>query len=203
MKRIDDIDKIVLAFFVAAIVLCVILLSGCKAVHDVTQSASSESIAREMLHDTVYITVHDTIYLESKTEKENIEQSDFEFVDAGGSVVLDSLGNLLRMEGIKNMRLSKTEKEQAHTIEVQAHTIEAQKSTIDSLRQEIKCYQIASEHKENTEDITPRSGYARFTSCWFWVTAILLLLIVAFWVCDKIPACKPYTAVIKGLFNWL
>lgn len=201
MRKIDDIDKIVLAFFVAAILLCAILLSGCKTVHDVTQSASSESITKEMLHDTVYITVHDTIYLESKTEKENTEQSDFEFVDGGGSIVLDSLGNLLRMEGIKNMRLSKTEKEQAHTIEVQAHTIEVQKSTIDSLRQEIKCYQIMSEHKENTKDITPRSGYDKFTSWWFWISIVILLLIVFWWVMDYVPALKPYKTMIKGIFK--
>lgn len=48
-----------------------------------------------------------------------------------------------------------------------------------------------------------RNGYDRFVSGWFWATAILLLLIVAFWVCDKIPATKPYTTIVKGWFKWL
>lgn len=48
-----------------------------------------------------------------------------------------------------------------------------------------------------------RNGYDRFVSGWFWATAILILFIVAFWVCDKIPATKPYTAIIRGLFKWL
>lgn len=48
-----------------------------------------------------------------------------------------------------------------------------------------------------------RNGYDKFVSGWFWATAILLLLIVAFWICDKIPATKPYTTIVKGWFKWL
>ncbi len=48
-----------------------------------------------------------------------------------------------------------------------------------------------------------RNGYDKFVSGWFWASVIILLLIVAFWVCDKIPATKPYTAMIRGLFKWL
>lgn len=48
-----------------------------------------------------------------------------------------------------------------------------------------------------------RSGYDRFCSWFFWITAILLLLVIAYYVCDKIPATKPYTAIIRGLFKWL
>ena len=49
----------------------------------------------------------------------------------------------------------------------------------------------------------PRTGYDRFCSWFFWITAILLLLVIAYFVCDKIPATKPYTAIIRGLFKWL
>ena len=48
-----------------------------------------------------------------------------------------------------------------------------------------------------------RSGYDKFCSWAFWVVVVILLLIGAFWVCDKIPATKPYTTIIKGLFKWL
>ena len=48
-----------------------------------------------------------------------------------------------------------------------------------------------------------RNAYDRFVSGWFWATVILLLLIAAFLICDKIPATKPYTTMIKGLLKWL
>lgn len=48
-----------------------------------------------------------------------------------------------------------------------------------------------------------RSGYDKFTSWFFWVVLVLLLAWGAFKVCDKIPATKPYTTMIKGLFKKL
>ena len=46
-----------------------------------------------------------------------------------------------------------------------------------------------------------RSGYDKFTSWFFWVVAVILLLVGTFNICDKIPATKPYTAMIRGLFK--
>ena len=43
----------------------------------------------------------------------------------------------------------------------------------------------------------PRTGYDRFCSGFFWTVAVILLLLAAFWICDKIPACKPWTTAIK------
>ena len=47
-----------------------------------------------------------------------------------------------------------------------------------------------------------RNAYDRFVSGWFWVTAILLLLIAAFYICDKIPATKPYTTLIRKIIGF-
>ena len=49
----------------------------------------------------------------------------------------------------------------------------------------------------------PRTGYDRFCSWFFWIVVVLLLLVGGFWICDKIPACKPYTTIIKGFFKLL
>ena len=43
----------------------------------------------------------------------------------------------------------------------------------------------------------PRTGYDRFCSGFFWTVAVILLLLAAFWICDRIPATKPYTTAIK------
>ena len=48
-----------------------------------------------------------------------------------------------------------------------------------------------------------RTGYDRFCSWWFWITVCILLALGAFWICDKIPATKPYTTIIKGFLHIL
>ena len=53
------------------------------------------------------------------------------------------------------------------------------------------------EYELEKERKNARSGYDRFCSWWFWITALLLAALFALWVCDKIPACKPWTTVIK------
>lgn len=59
-----------------------------------------------------------------------------------------------------------------------------------------------------TETVTvsvprPRTAYDRFTSWFFWIVVVILLAIGAFKVCDMIPATKPYTTMIKGIFKIL
>ena len=65
-------------------------------------------------------------------------------------------------------------------------------------------------HVVKTDSVTtvvsvprPRTGYDRFCSWFFWIVVVLLLAVAGFWICDKIPACKPYTSIIKGIFKIL
>ena len=46
-----------------------------------------------------------------------------------------------------------------------------------------------------------RSGYDKFTSWFFWIVVVLVLLWAAYKICDKIPATKPYTAMIRGILK--
>lgn len=48
-----------------------------------------------------------------------------------------------------------------------------------------------------------RTGYDRFCSWWFWITAILLLLKLACWVMEKIPTTYPYIAMIRKFVPFL
>ena len=48
-----------------------------------------------------------------------------------------------------------------------------------------------------------RTGYDRFCSWWFWITAILLLLKLAAWVMERIPATAPYIALIRRFVPFL
>lgn len=48
-----------------------------------------------------------------------------------------------------------------------------------------------------------RSGYDRFCSWWFWITAILLAIKIAAWVMEKFPATYPYIAIIRKFVPFL
>ena len=48
-----------------------------------------------------------------------------------------------------------------------------------------------------------RTGYDRFCSWWFWITAILLLLKLAAWVMEKFPATAPYILTARKFVPFL
>lgn len=48
-----------------------------------------------------------------------------------------------------------------------------------------------------------RTGYDRFCSWWFWITAILLLLKLAAWIMEKIPATAPYILLARKFVPFL
>ena len=48
-----------------------------------------------------------------------------------------------------------------------------------------------------------RTGYDRFCSWWFWITALLLLAKIACWVLEKIPTTAPYVTMIKRFVPFL
>lgn len=48
-----------------------------------------------------------------------------------------------------------------------------------------------------------RSGYTRFTSWFFWIVVILLLLKLAAWVMEKFPATAPYVMIARKFVPFL
>lgn len=42
-----------------------------------------------------------------------------------------------------------------------------------------------------------RNGYDKFTSWFFWIVVVLVLLWAAYKICDKIPACKGWMTALK------
>ena len=48
-----------------------------------------------------------------------------------------------------------------------------------------------------------RTGYDRFCSWWFWITALLLVIKIAAWVMEKFPATAPYIIVARKFVPFL
>ena len=63
-------------------------------------------------------------------------------------------------------------------------------------------YNALQTEYENVSKQT-RTGYDRFCSWWFWITAILLLLKLAAWVMEKIPTTAPYILIASKFVPFL
>ena len=159
-----------------ALVFIAVWLSACSSVKNTVQTDYRDSIRTEYRHDTIVITVHDTLYVESKQQSEKTDDTGIEFVEQGGTYNTQTG----EATGVKNIRNTKKEKEQQQTIVRQASEIEAYKSRNDSLRQALNLRSIMGEQQQNTEDIKPKTNvWHRFLVWWFWVTAVVLLACVA------------------------
>ena len=73
------------------------------------------------------------------------------------------------------------------------------KHSSDSIANRYNALQTEYEKVSKNE----RTGYDRFCSWWFWITALLLLIKIAAWVMEKIPTTYPYIAMIRKFVPFL
>jgi hypothetical protein len=71
--------------------------------------------------------------------------------------------------------------------------------TADSLTNQLTTLQSEYDRAEKKA----RTGYDRFCSWWFWITAILLLAKIACWVLEKIPTTAPYILIARKFIPFL
>lgn len=174
---------------VLTVILCLCLsLSSCKTVQ--TQTEYKERVVEVRVRDTAIVTVADSASVRALLH-----------CDSAYNVVVDELTTLQGARIKADVHTKPQSKEPSKGLSIAIDCKEDSMRTIIYMRDS-----IISDLTQQVQTISvsrERSGYDKFTSWWFWVTTILLLLVIAYWVCDKIPACKPYTAVIKGLFKFL
>ena len=172
------------------ITLC-LCFSGCKTVQ--TQAEYKERMVEVRVRDTVITTQADSASIHALLR-----------CDSAYNVVIDELITLQGSRIRADVTTTKT------TIKTTTN------STTKGLQIAFDCkedsMQIVCHMKDSIiTDLTrqvqtlsvprERSGYDKFCSVFFWVMVVILLLIVAFKVCDKIPATKPYTTAIKMFFK--
>ena len=56
---------------------------------------------------------------------------------------------------------------------------------------------------EVVREVPVKNGYTRFTSWFFWIAVAMVLLFAGWKVCERVPATKPYTALIKRAIKLL
>lgn len=183
-----------------AIILAIVFaiccaFAGCKTVKTVEKVNWHDSTRYHDVYDTTHVTVTDTLHYEehSTTTTENGTEITF---GQGGGTYNSKTGEATNVTGVKEN--SKTN-EQKSIIANLTHKVDSLSARNEKLEEQVQSY----ESEKQEEKIAKRSGYDRFCSWWFWITAILLLLKVACWVMEKIPATAPYVAVIRKFIPFL
>jgi len=151
---------------------------GCKSVQTQTQIVYKDSTIVHTITDTAHITVTDTIHVEASKENESESNTEIQFGEGGGTYNMQTG----EMTNVANLKLSSTVKELQKMNYTYKHIADSASAKCDSLFAANRDLQEQLERKENTKDITPRSGWDKFTTWWFIGSCIVLLLLLAYGV---------------------
>lgn len=181
-----------LGIFIAVVLLLAAIAAffpSCKS-QTVVQSVEKVRVEKEIIRDTTIVTRADSASLHALFE-----------CDSTNQVVLRELetlqGSRIKVQPV----VQTTGKALDLTVDCKEDSLQNVIHLKDRIIED-----LSNRTETVTERIHYRTGYDRFCSWFFWIVLIILLAVGAFWICDKIPATKPYTAAIKGFFKlgkWL
>jgi len=177
------------------LLICLCLVS-CKTVGTIKEQINvKDSTIYHHIYDTTHITVTDTTHIEVHSQVTDSNSLVINF-GAGGGTYNAKTGEATN---VLNVHQVDTHKEQRDSIADLKHQLEIAQAREDSLSQQLTEY----EYKLDEERKKARSGYDKFCSKWFWITLILILIKVAAWVMEKIPATAPYVLLIRKFIPFL
>jgi len=149
---------------------------GCKSIQTEVQYQYRDSVITHTVYDTSRVTVTDTIHVEASNQHESENQTEIQF-GAGGGTYNAQTGEATN---VVNVKQSSKEKELQQIVLNYRHAVDSTEAKCDSLYAANRDLQEQIEHKENTKDITPRSGWDKFCTWWFVGSCIVLLLLLAY-----------------------
>ena len=179
----------------AIIALYVLLASGCRSIQvseqinwrDSTVINYKDSI-RWSYRDSLCIIEHHVMVADSSNLVIQFGQ--------GGGTYNAKTGEATNVSGVQH---NESHHEQRDNTDFYRARASDYQHTIDSLSNQMTTLQSNYERLEKNT----RSGYDRFCSWWFWITAILLFLKVVCWVCEKIPVTAPYAILARKYVPFL
>lgn len=182
---------------IVALLFLAICATSCKTVKTTTIEKINwkDSTDIHVVYDTVTVTVTDTIHVEVHSSKQTEDGTEINFGQGGGTYN-SKTGEATNVASVKQSSKSTESKDSIANLK---HQVEAYQAKCDSLAHQISDY--ASELEQTKE--SGRSGWDRFCTWWFLITAVLLLAKLACWVMEKIPTTAPYIATLRKFIPFL
>jgi hypothetical protein len=200
MERYDWLGQFVRIVLGAAVMTALALalsaLPSCSSTKHIEQVRYRDSIITHHVTDTTFVTIQDTLTVEQHST--SVDSSSLHIVFAsGGGTYNTRTGEATNVAGVKE---NKHHEEQRDSIAKLRLQIDYYQARSDSLARVVSEYESELVYEKAAPK---RSGYDRFCSWWFWITAILLLLKLAAWIMEKFPATSPYIITIRRFVPFL
>lgn len=195
MKRDAIIYTLVqIAGFIALFWLC-ISVAGCKTVQVSEKVNVRDSVAIRW-QDSIRWNVRDSVnIIEHHVTIKDSTGLTIQFGQGGGTYNAKT-GEATNVAGVHQ---TDTHHEQRDSTAHYRNLAAEYQHTADSIADRYSTLQ--TEYAKVSKQT--RTGYDRFCSWWFWITAILLLLKLACWVMEKIPATAPYILIARKFVPFL
>lgn len=187
-------DCVIGCMFILSILLAVVLaFAGCTSPRVVTVTEYKERVVQVRVRDTTILTQADSASARALLH-----------CDSAYNIVVDELATLQGSRIKADVQVAHLMNETSKTQPTASLLITCKEdSLITVIHMQDSIISDLTQQTKTIETPRGRSGYDKFCSWFFWIVIVVLFLLGAFILCDKIPACKPYTAVIKGLFKFL
>ena len=178
---------------VIAFVLCV--CCSCKTVQ-VSEKVNVMDSMVVRYKDSTVLNIRDSVRLiEHHVTLQDSSHLVIQFGQGGGTYNAKT-GEATNVAGVQQ---SSTHQEQRDSTAHYRSLAADYQHTCDSLAYFCQLWQKDYERAEKKA----RTGYDRFCSWWFWITAILILLKLAAWVMEKFPATAPYILIARRFVPFL
>lgn len=159
-----------------AITLLALLCTACRTTHLQQTAHYQDSTHSVLTYDTIHITTTDTLHLTMTTQWEQSNTTHIIFADSGGYYNA-ATGE---MHAVRSISLSDRQQRQDRLIASYQQTIEQDQLYIRRLETHIAQLKQQLTHRQNTQDITPKTnGWHRFLVIYFFLTLAAALLCIA------------------------
>ena len=175
--------------------LC-LLFPSCKSPGSLTENVHIRDSVAIRWQDSIRWHIRDSVnIIEHHVTVRDSSGLFIQFAQGGGTYNAKT-GEATNVAGVQQ---SDTHHEQRDSTNYYRALASDYKHSADSIADRYNTLQ--SEYRKVVEK--SRTGYDRFCSWWFWITAILLLAKVACWVMEKYPVTAPYIIWIRRFVPFL
>lgn len=177
------------------LVLC-LLFPSCKTPGSLSEKVNIRDSVAIRWHDSIRWHIRDSVnIIEHHVTVRDSSGLFIQFAQGGGTYNAKT-GEATNVAGVQQSDTHHEQRDSANHYRALASEYMQKADSLSNCLSDYKSERAELRQKS-------RTGYDRFCSWWFWITAILLLIKVAAWIMEKNPTTAPYIFLIRKYVPFL